>query len=185
MRINIYGGPGAGKSKLAGKIYDFLKENHISCELSREYVKKWAYKNIPITGYMNLEAVVAHLNEEYDYLIDKKVRVVVSDSPILLGLYYARKNKALGNRGLELIALEHEKLFPSINIFLKMNISFPYDKKGRYETKEESQQLQYKLFSEVTTFYSTHFSKYTILSTTAGDEKQTRDILNYLKEAIP
>lgn len=185
MRINIYGSPNAGKSKLMADIFSFLKGNHIKVEQIPEYVKKYAYAKTPIEGYMNLDAVVKHLKKEYELLSKKAVKAIVTDSPVLLGLFYAKKNNALGARGLELILAEHERLFPSINILLKFNPSFPYDTSARYETKQESQDMQYKIFGEVTTFYSSYCKKgYVIKSMTAGDDQHMKDILKYLKEDL-
>jgi len=185
MRINIYGSPGSGKSKLCAKIYDYLKGKHISCEMCREYVKDWAYKKTPIDGYMNVEAVVNHLNQEYNLLHHKRVKAIITDSPVLLGLFYAKHHKALGARGLEMILMEHEKIFPSINLLLKLNTSFPYDTAARYQDQKESYDLQYKIFAEVSTFYSTHCKKnYVLKSINAGDEQQENDILKYLKEEL-
>lgn len=185
MRINIYGCPGSGKSKLAADIFSYLKENHIPCELSLEVVKDYAYQNIPIEGYMNIDAVVQHLQKEYMLLTKAKVKAVITDSPVVLGLFYAKTYKHLGHRGLESIVLEHEKIFPSINIMLRQNTTFPYDTNGRYQTKQESNELQYKIFAEVSTFYSSYMKKsYNIKSLTAGDSEQQRDLLTYIKEVL-
>lgn len=185
MRINIFGCPGSGKSKLAADVFSYLKENHIPCELSLEVIKDYAYQEIPIEGYINLDAVVQHLKKEHMLLTKAKVKAVITDSPVVLGLFYAKHFKALGYRGLEAIIVEHEKLFPSINIMLRQNTTFPYDTKGRYQTKQESSDLQYKIFAEVSTFYSTYMKKaYNVKSLTAGDSEQQKDLLTYIKEVL-
>jgi pantothenate kinase len=40
--INVYGGPGAGKSTSAAYLYYLLKVAGKNVELVREYVKDWA-----------------------------------------------------------------------------------------------------------------------------------------------
>jgi adenylate kinase family enzyme len=37
--INLFGGPGCGKSTLAARIFSILKLKDISCELINEYAK--------------------------------------------------------------------------------------------------------------------------------------------------
>ncbi len=49
--INLYGGPGAGKSTSAAYLYYLLKCQQENVELVREYVKKWAWENRPCGVY--------------------------------------------------------------------------------------------------------------------------------------
>lgn len=49
--INLYGGPGAGKSTSAAFLYYLLKANGFNVELVREYVKDWAWEKRVITNY--------------------------------------------------------------------------------------------------------------------------------------
>ena len=56
-RINIYGGPGVGKSTLAASIFAFMKKRGDNVELVQEFVKQFAYLgNVLLVGivYMPL-----------------------------------------------------------------------------------------------------------------------------------
>jgi ABC-type multidrug transport system ATPase subunit len=43
--INLFGGPGSGKSTTAAYLYAGLKNQGVNAELIREYVKDWAYES--------------------------------------------------------------------------------------------------------------------------------------------
>ena len=49
--INLYGGPGAGKSTSASDLFVILKERGVNAELAREYVKRWAWERRGISPY--------------------------------------------------------------------------------------------------------------------------------------
>lgn len=84
--VNLYGGPGAGKSTTASKIFSILKDRNINCELVTEFAKDlvWSdnYKDLKDSLY-----VLANQNRRIKRLVGK-VDVVVTDSPLLLSTIY-------------------------------------------------------------------------------------------------
>jgi hypothetical protein len=60
--INLYGGPGTGKSTSAAFLYYLLKNDNVNAELVREYVKDWAWEKRSINTYDQL------------YLLGKQIR---------------------------------------------------------------------------------------------------------------
>lgn len=182
MRIEIYGSPGSGKSALGAYIYRELKKRKIEIAFIQEFVKDWAYERIPIEGYMNLYASTHHIYKEDYYLRKKLTGCIVSDSPPLLGYVYAKLNNAKGYKGLEYTLVEYEKENPAIHVFLKMNPDLPYSPSGRYQTKEESEKLQYRIFSEVASFLNNYTKRARIKTLTAGKSAEEDELIDYIME---
>ena len=151
MRINLYGGPGAGKSTTAAWLFSELKRRNISIEHVSEYVKGWAYQKRKINKYDQLYLFGKQHQMEYKFL-SNGVKNIVTDSPCLLSAIYAEVN---GCRELSIhlgeICKIYEADFPSLNIFMDRG-NKPYDSTGRWQTKEESIELDRKIKEFVTEY---------------------------------
>jgi len=141
-RINLYAGPGAGKSTTASMLFAKMKILGYSVELVSEYVKGWAIaKRVPV-GFDQVYLMGKQLNYEYRFL-SHGIQHIVTDSPVLLSACYTRAyypdlhNVADNMEG---IIAEYERQHPSINIFLDRGDKV-YSTEGRYQTKEQAQQL--------------------------------------------
>jgi len=84
--INLFGGPGVGKSTVAADLFAIMKREGFSVELVNEYAKEVTWEEH--FNYFDDEFyVLAHQNRRLVRL-KNKVDYVVTDSPILLGLAY-------------------------------------------------------------------------------------------------
>lgn len=141
--INIFGGPGAGKSTTAVGVFYNLKRLGQSAELVTEVAKDFVWENRMDTLMIQPYVTV----KQYRNLIrvKDKVDIVVTDAPILLGILYANKYaQALPKSYHQFVKDCHnEILTPSINIMLER--SFAYDPNGRYQTEEEAHKLDAEL----------------------------------------
>lgn len=84
--INLFGGPGIGKSTLAAELFVKMKRLGVNCELVREYVKDWAWEGRKIVGFDQFYIYGKQTRKES--LLFGKVDWVVTDSPIWLSGYY-------------------------------------------------------------------------------------------------
>lgn len=141
MRINLYAGPGAGKSTTASWLFAELKKRGYSIELVSEYVKSWAIQKRNIIGFDQIYLMGKQLNYEYRFL-SNGIKNVVTDSPVLLSACYTRTY--FGDldiaHHMEQIILEYEKRNPAINIYLSREDK-EYKTEGRYQTLEGAKQL--------------------------------------------
>lgn len=132
--INLFAGPGAGKSTLAAEVFSYLKRQGKSVELVTEFAKDLVWENrkdtLQIQPYVSMKQFrnLARLKGKVDY--------VVTDSPILKDSVYARKFTKLPQSYHDLLTFLHEELSPNINIFLSRDHA--YDSNGRYQTEEEA-----------------------------------------------
>jgi len=143
--INLFGGPGCGKSTTAADLFAKLKAAGKNVELVREYVKDWAYEGRKIGALDQLYILGKQTHKEG--LLYGKVDYIITDSPILLGPFYEShynsgrtisKEAAINflERAAELGVIRH-------NYVLQRHK--PYVPIGRYETEDQAKQIDVKL----------------------------------------
>ncbi len=130
LHINLWAGPGTGKSTMAAGIFSALKWNKIDCELISEYAKQIVWEE----SYTKLNNQIYLFGKQYSkhFNLESKVQVVITDSPIPMGCVYdAGRTKYLK----ELVISEFNK-FDNLNYFLERVKG--YNPNGRMQTYEEA-----------------------------------------------
>lgn len=130
MIINLFAGPGSGKSTTCAGLFSKLKLAGINCEMALEYAKELVWEN-------NLETlddqiyVFAQQLHRINILKDK-VDVIITDSPLLLSIIYDKsKNKIFKE-----LVKEQFNNFDNLNYYVRRNSI--YNPKGRLETIDEA-----------------------------------------------
>lgn len=131
MRISLFCGPGGGKSCLAAWIFSQLKKKSYSIELVSEYIKNWAYLNRVTKSFDQCYIFGKQLHYE-DVLFQAGIKNLVTDSPVLMQIAYAKKYEVPIWQELLGIALKYEQINPSLNIVLDRS-GIDYQQIGRYE----------------------------------------------------
>jgi nicotinamide riboside kinase len=156
--INLYGGPGSGKSTSAAYLYYLLKVAGKNVELVREYVKDWAWESRKITTYDQIYFLGKQVRRES--LLYGKVDWIVTDSPVMMNMYYAQRYcpKALADGiGSAIMAFYRQAIedgHKHVHILLERNK--PYASEGRYQTEAEAREIDagvQKLLNEHKTPY--------------------------------
>lgn len=135
--VNLFGGPGTGKSTYATRLFSELKMHGVNCEYVSEYAKDLVWDD-DLAKLGDQLYVTAKQNRKLMRLIGK-VDVAVSDAPLLLGLHYAPP-EYLGNVYAALV----RNLFAdynNLNIFLTRPPGKVYQPHGRCETEDEARQI--------------------------------------------
>ncbi len=149
--INLFGGPGCGKSTLAAEIFSTLKKNGISIEFIPEFIKSVAYQQDK-TILINPEhqQYITFNQKHLEDVLLGKVRYLITDSPFLLGaVYYNHKDPIilkLYKNYLSSIYKERKTL----NFFIKRDKSIKFDTSGRHLQEEESIEIDNKIFDILT-----------------------------------
>jgi len=138
-RINLYGGAGCGKSITATNIRAQLGFKGYDIELVDECIKDWTY--IPrIPKDCDSFYLQAGQIQKEDIRLRAGVDLIVSDSPLMLQYFYAYHHKVPLQEPMRLAALEFEKLYPALHIFIDREDKF-YDEVGRYETLPQAKRI--------------------------------------------
>lgn len=149
--INLFGGPGAGKSTLAAEVFAGLKRKGRSVELVTEVAKSFIYGEM--WAFLDNQKFV--LREQYKHIkrLENKVDIVVTDGPILLSCVYDKNNDE------EILesSIRMHKEFNNWNIFVRRDRV--YDQRGRGHTEEEAKLLDTSILHMLTSS-NTPFESY-------------------------
>lgn len=135
--VNLFGAPGAGKSTGAARVFSNLKMAGINAELVTEFAKDKVWEEnkavfndqLYIFGKQNFKLT----------RIKDKVDVAITDSPILLSMFY---NKTYGENFNNLVK-EVFNSYNNINFFV--NRIKKYNPVGRFQNENESDKIASRL----------------------------------------
>jgi hypothetical protein len=130
--VNLFASPGSGKSTTASGLFYQLKTLGVNAELTGEYAKDltWSQRQHCLQDQIYVYGKQHHRV----WRLQKDCDLIISDSPILLGLAYAQ----------DYPQCFQETVHWSFNQYNNMNFLInrvkPYNPKGRNQTPEESAQ---------------------------------------------
>lgn len=134
--VNLLGAAGSGKSTLASDIYAKLKKMGVNCELVQEVAKKYVYEG----NFKHLNNQLSIFNEQYDrqYILRDNVQVIITDSPLLLSIFYNRKGNfnQLPDDLFKNLIMFCYSTFDNINYFIKR--THEYKQEGRYQDEKQA-----------------------------------------------
>lgn len=145
--INLFGAPGAGKSTGAAYIFAMLKMSGIDAELVTEFAKDKVWE-----GNKAVFENQAYIFGKQSFKISRcvnKVRVIVTDSPLLLSILY-NNDKSL-NENFTNCVLDVFNSYDNINYYIER--TKPYNSNGRLQTENESDQIGTEIKTMLNKFY--------------------------------
>jgi hypothetical protein len=133
--INLWAGPGAGKSTIAAQTFAEFKWMGYKAELVVEYAKELHYDGDfeRQKDQMHLLAVQAWRQTR----LLKEVEYIITDSPLPLGIVYNKLNG--GNEDLDVLCLTAFNEFDNINFFLQR--TKPYQTYGRTQSESGARDI--------------------------------------------
>ena len=194
--VNLYGGPGSGKSTTAAGVFHLMKKlkkespetSKFNVELVTEFAKDKVYdlhseclNNQFYTSANQHHRMWRVINYYVKNNFNKQDCIIITDSPVLTGLFYdtnpdekARKYLAnllytLGNFN------EFKDYFKSIeiiNYIIKRNVE--YFNEGRLQSSDESDEIT----SKIQVLFKNNKIPFDEITTTEGTDK----VFNSLKE---
>lgn len=146
--VNLYGGPGSGKSTMAARLFSELKDSGIVAELVTEYAKDLTWQE----SYYELSNQIYIFGKQQHRIwrVYGKVEVVITDSPLLLSLIYGNSSD-----NFKQLVIEEHRSRTSIDIFL--NRVKPYSKIGRNQTESEAKEIDSKIKNILDTYVEDYY----------------------------
>jgi len=142
--VNLFAGPGAGKSTIASGLMYELKKQHISADNPYEFPKNLAWDE-NMGAIKDQFYITANQHRNISRLYGK-VDYIIVDSPIVLGCFYEQRYgegypaSHYSMSGLSNFLWSLFKRYDNINILLKRNDE-TYDTNGRLQDLQEAQEI--------------------------------------------
>lgn len=131
--INLFGGPGCGKSTLAALLFAELKMLGFNCEMALEYAKDKVWEE----SYHTLDNQIYVFGKQHHrmFRLKENVDIIITDSPLVNSILYDSTNNSMLR---ELVLFEFNK-YQNYNFLIERpNI---YDTNGRMQSEEEAKKL--------------------------------------------
>ena len=141
--INLFGGPGAGKSTGAALIFSYLKMRGVNAELVTEAAKDLTWEE----AFNNLKDQIYVFGKQQHrlYRCADKVDVIITDSPIFLSTIYNIDESI--DHSLYKLVMDVVGKYDNYNILLQR--VKPYNPVGRTQTAEESDKIKDDIEAEL------------------------------------
>lgn len=130
--VNLFGGPGCGKSTLMARIFSELKVRGYDCEMVTEFAKDlvWEKRNETFKDELYIFAKQNHRL----FRVNDKVDIIVTDRPLLLTNVYNQNDKELCG-----LCLKTFNQYNNLNFLLKRQTV--YQENGRNQSEDEAVQI--------------------------------------------
>lgn len=167
--INFFGGPGCSKSTTAAELFAKMKWQKINVELVSEYAKKVTWE-----GHTNVLQDQLYLLAKQNRSLERlrgQVEYIITDSPLLLGIYYAQPDYLPETYA----KLTHElfNTYDNINILLERRKE--YVPIGRSQTEDEAKVIDVEIRALLVNNNIDYIS-------VPGIEGNSSTILEYIRE---
>lgn len=170
--VNLFGGPGCGKSTGAAWLFSRLKLAGIDCELVTEFAKDKVWED-------NQEVFnnQFYITGKQSFKISRcfgKVDVIITDSPIAIGSMYCDENKSPKLK---------EAIFEDFNRYRDNNFNIllrrvkDYNPNGRNQTEDEAKNID----DSTRNWLTENEIPFIVFD---GDEDGYSEILNIIKETV-
>ena len=169
--INLFGGPGIGKSTQASGLYTEMKKHHMSVEYTYEFPKEVAWEG-NISQLRDQFFITANQHRNISRLYGK-VDYIIVDSPIILGCFYEQRYgndypaSFYASTGLSKFIWSLFKQYDNINILLTRNDE-TYDPNGRMQDLDEAREID-KDIKETLLINNIPFVEFLVNENTAVD----------------
>lgn len=174
--VNLYGGPGTGKSTTAAGVFSLLKLHGINCEYVPEFAKDltWEKREHTLTNQRYVWGKQHHRL----FRLDGQVDVIITDSPLFLSVVYSKVYNFDNPSFIDAVIESHFE-FSNLNFMLERVKE--YNPNGRHQSEDEAKGLD-NIIMNALDEYGIHYS--TIVADFNGINTITSIILNsvFLKE---
>jgi hypothetical protein len=138
--LNLYGGPGCGKSTTAAGVFSALKQRGINCEYVHEWIK-WSVWEKRLTIFDDQLYIFAKQHHML-HSLKGQVDIAICDSPLLLSNIYGKLYDNGSMKGKEsFFSLVRETYSSFNNINLVLNRKKEYNPMGRVQSEDQARDI--------------------------------------------
>lgn len=168
--VNLFSGPGAGKSTMAAGLFYKLKLAGYNVELALEYAKDLTWEE----RFNTLCNQPYIFGKQYHRLkrLEGKVDAIITDSPLLLSCFYSAKTYPVS---FKTSVIEINDQFDNWNFFI--NRVKPYQPKGRNQTEDQAEEID----QEIKTLLNSALESYLSLD---GNEAGTSELIGLVSRRL-
>jgi len=174
--INLFGGPGIGKSSISAGLTYELKKNHVSCDNPYEFPKLLAWDE----NHSAIRDQLFVLANQHRGIVKSygKVDYIILDSPIILSLTYKNYYKTdqypatLYGETFDKLLLEIHNQYDNVNIVLERGEGV-HNNNERYQDLKQSIELD-KVIEETLKLHELPYHKIKV------DDDTLTNILNLI-----
>ena len=141
--VNLFAGPGAGKSTGAAFIFSQLKMAGVDAELVTEFAKDKVWEKSDSLVFKSQLYIFGEQSWRMSRCKDK-VQVIVTDSPLILQSLYVDKSEPWYDSFLDVVKKESNK-YKNKNYFIRR--SKDYNPNERNQNEEEAKKLDSTLIT--------------------------------------
>jgi adenylate kinase family enzyme len=169
--INLFGGPGSGKSTTAAGLFHRMKLAGYKVELVTEFAKQLTYQK-RYAVLANNQAYVHAKQLHYLDTVVGQVDYIITDSPTLLSVVYAKDSYP---HSFKQFVIDIFNLYDNLNVAIKRVKEYqPY---GRSQTLVEAQEIDDKIYKTLI-FYKIPFI------VVEGNENAVNQIFNLINNKV-
>ena len=146
--INLFAGPGVGKSTTAAKVFAELKMRGVNCEMALEFAKDKVWEE----SFKTMDDQIYIFGKQFHKIwrLKDKVDVIICDSPLPISIVYDRENSKTFHK----FIMEQFNKFQNKNYYIIR--STDYQESGRVQTKEEAEKIDKIVENVLNTFNIEH-----------------------------
>lgn len=138
--VNLFAGPGTGKSTTAAGLFNELKNRGVNAEYCQEFAKDGAWEKRGKKFFTAQQYIYGEQSWRMHRMKDE-VDIMVTDCPLILGNVYMPDEFPM--QSLRKAMDEDFNQYDNLNIYLTRNK--PYNPKGRNQDEDEARQLDHDI----------------------------------------
>jgi nicotinamide riboside kinase len=140
--INLFGGPGVGKSTLATRLFSEMKIQGYNVEYVSEYAKEMTY--MESFNVLNDQLKVLAEQHHKQWILKDKVDYCIIDGPFLLSTIYYNEKYGIPKQEFYDFVVSLYNSYNNMNMLL-LRGEYGYQTIGRNETFEESKEIDNRI----------------------------------------
>lgn len=167
--VNLFAGPGHGKSTTAASLFVKFKTIGVNAELAGEYAKDltWSRRHHTLADQIYVFGKQHHRI----YRLQQDCDLIIADSPILLGLAYTEDYPIYFKQTVNWAFDQYN------NINFLLNRTKPYNPKGRNQTETEAEE-KHQVIKQMLSNWVVPYHE------TTGDNKGVEFIFQTVKKVL-